>query len=108
MSAVIDAFQATCARIMLAFDGFLADVRGDGMLAYFGYPRAHEDDAERTVRLALDIAAAIARLKTRAEEPLSLSALPLPPAWWWSVARVHCGNRLWLGIHQALRPAFRP
>ena len=72
MSAVIDAFQATCARIMLAFDGFLADVRGDGMLAYFGYPRAHEDDAERTVRAALDIAAAIARLKTRAEEPLSV------------------------------------
>ena len=46
--------------------------RGDGMLAYFGYPRAHEDDAERTVRAALDIAAAIARLKTRAEEPLSV------------------------------------
>jgi len=72
MSAVIDAFQATCARITLAFDGFLADFRGDGMLAYFGYPRAHEDDAERTVRAALDIAAAIARLKTRAEEPLSV------------------------------------
>ena len=72
MSAVIDAFQATCARITLAFDGFLADVRGDGMLAYFGYPRAHEDEAERTVRAALDIAAAIAGLKTRAEEPLSV------------------------------------
>ena len=72
MSAVIDAFQATCARITLAFDGFLVDFRGDGILAYFGYPRAHEDDAERTVRAALDIAAAIAGLKTRAEEPLSV------------------------------------
>jgi class 3 adenylate cyclase/predicted ATPase len=72
MSAVIDAFQASCARITLAFDGFLADFRGDGILAYFGYPRAHEDDAERTVRAALDIAAAIARLKTPAEEPLSV------------------------------------
>ena len=50
MGAVIDAFQAACARITLAFDGFLADFRGDGILAYFGYPRAHEDDAERTVR----------------------------------------------------------
>ena len=72
MGAVIDAFQAACARITLASDGFLADFRGDGILAYFGYPRAHEDDAERTVRAALDIAAAVARLKTRAEEPLSV------------------------------------
>ena len=65
-------YQAACARITLAFDGFLADFRGDGILAYFGYPRAHEDDAERTVRAALDIAAAVARLKTPAEEPLSV------------------------------------
>jgi class 3 adenylate cyclase len=70
MGTVIDAFQATCARITLAYDGFLAEFRGDGILAYFGYPRAHEDDAERTVRAGLDIAAAVARLKTRAEEPL--------------------------------------
>src|SRR5262245_11754199 len=68
MGAVIDAFQAACARITLAFDGFLADFRGDGILAYFGYPRAHEDDAERTVRAALDIAAAVARLKAPAGE----------------------------------------
>jgi class 3 adenylate cyclase len=72
MGVVIDAFQPACARITLAFDGFLADFRGDGVLAYFGYPRAHEDDAERTVRAALDIAAAVARLKTPAEEPLSV------------------------------------
>ena len=72
LGAVIDAFQAACARITLTYDGFLADFRGDGILAYFGYPRAHEDDAERTVRAALDIAAAVAQLKTRAEEPLSV------------------------------------
>jgi class 3 adenylate cyclase/predicted ATPase len=72
MGAVIDAFQAACARITLAFDGFLADFRGDGILAYFGYPRAHEDDAERTVRAGLDIVAAVARLKTPAGEPLSV------------------------------------
>src|SRR6476659_140802 len=72
MGAVIDAFQATCARIVLAYDGFLADFRGDGILAYFGYPRAHEDDAERTVRAGLDIVAAVARLETRAGEPLAV------------------------------------
>jgi class 3 adenylate cyclase len=72
MGAVIDAYHAACARIALSYDGFLADFRGDGILAYFGYPRAHEDDAERTVRSGLDIIAAIARLETRAGEPLSV------------------------------------
>jgi predicted ATPase len=48
------------------------DFRGDGILAYFGYPRAHEDDAERTVRAGLDIIAAVARLETRAAEPLAV------------------------------------
>ena len=72
MASVIDAYQAACARITLAFDGFLADFRGDGILVYFGYPRAHEDDAERTVRAALEIAAAVGRLKTPAAEPLAV------------------------------------
>jgi len=72
MGAVIDAYQATCARITLSYDGFIADFRGDGIFAYFGYPRAHEDDAERTVRAALDIVAAVTRLETRAGEPLSV------------------------------------
>src|SRR5262249_50831290 len=53
------------------YDGFLAEFRGDGILAYFGYPIAHEDDAERTVRAGLDIIAAIARLETRVAEPLA-------------------------------------
>src|SRR5262249_4116455 len=44
----------------------------DGILAYFGYPLAHEDDAERTVRAGLDIIAAVARLETRAAEPLAV------------------------------------
>src|SRR5262245_35793567 len=59
MRAVIDAYHAACARITLTYDGFLAEFRGDGILAYFGYPRAHEDDAERTVRAGLDIIAAV-------------------------------------------------
>ena len=72
MRAVIDAYHAACARIMRSYDGFLAEFRGDGILAYFGYPFAHEDDAERTVRAGLDIIAAVAQLETRAGEPLAV------------------------------------
>jgi class 3 adenylate cyclase len=72
MRTVIDAYHAACARIMPTYEGFLAEFRGDGILAYFGYPRAHEDDAERTVRAGLDIIAAVAALKTPAAEPLAV------------------------------------
>src|SRR5439155_13677391 len=72
MRAVIDAYHAACARISLTYDGFLAEFRGCGILVYFGYPLAHEDDAERTVRAGLDIIAAVAQLETRAGEPLAV------------------------------------
>jgi class 3 adenylate cyclase/predicted ATPase len=72
MRAVVDAYHSACARIIATYDGFLAEFRGDGILAYFGYPRAHEDDAERTVRAALDIVVAVGGLKTRAPEPLAV------------------------------------
>src|SRR6516165_8876656 len=72
MRAVIDAYHAACARITRTYDGFLAKFRGDGILVYFGYPFAHEDDAERSVRAGLDIIAAVARLETRASEPLAV------------------------------------
>jgi class 3 adenylate cyclase/tetratricopeptide (TPR) repeat protein/ABC-type transport system involved in cytochrome c biogenesis ATPase subunit len=72
MRGVIDAYHAACARITRSYDGFLAEFRGDGILAYFGYPLAHEDDAERTVRAGLEIIAAVAQLETRAGEPLAV------------------------------------
>src|SRR5215472_14044939 len=72
MGAVIEAYHAGCTRIVQAYDGFLGDFRGDGILAYFGHPRAHEDDAERTVRAGLDIIAAVAELETPAAEPLAV------------------------------------
>jgi class 3 adenylate cyclase/predicted ATPase/ABC-type transport system involved in cytochrome c biogenesis ATPase subunit len=72
MRAVMDDYHAACAHIVQGYDGFLGDFRGDGILAYFGYPRAHEDDAERTVRAALEIIAAVAELETHAAEPLAV------------------------------------
>ncbi len=72
MRAVIAAYHAACAGIMPTYDGFIAEFMGDGIVAYFGYPRAHEDDAERAVRAGLDIIAAVARLETRAAAPLAV------------------------------------
>ena len=67
MWEVIRAYRAACAKVIATYDGSLARFVGDGILAYFGYPRAHEDDAERAVRAGLDIIAAIGPLETRAE-----------------------------------------
>jgi class 3 adenylate cyclase/predicted ATPase len=55
-------YQAACAGIVARFDGFLAKFLGDGILAYFGYPAAHEDDAERAVRAGLAMAEAVATI----------------------------------------------
>jgi len=52
---VITAFQDRCRQAIQRYQGFIARYMGDGMLVYFGYPRAHEDDAERAVRAGLEI-----------------------------------------------------
>jgi class 3 adenylate cyclase/tetratricopeptide (TPR) repeat protein len=67
MWEVIRAYRAACANVIAIYDGSIARFVGDGVLAYFGYPRAHEDDAERAVRAGLDMIAAIKRLETRTE-----------------------------------------
>jgi class 3 adenylate cyclase len=72
MWEVIRAYRAACARVIATYDGIIARFVGDGILAYFGYPRAHEDDAERAVRAGLDIVAAIRSLDTRAEERVAV------------------------------------
>jgi class 3 adenylate cyclase/predicted ATPase len=63
---VISAYQRCVAEIVRRFGGFVAKYMGDGVLVYFGYPQAHEDDAERAVRAGLELIAAVAGLKTRA------------------------------------------
>jgi class 3 adenylate cyclase/tetratricopeptide (TPR) repeat protein len=70
MRGVIHAYQTACVRVISSYDGFISRFLGDGMLAYFGYPRAHEEDAERAVRAGLDIVAAVKQLETPAHEPL--------------------------------------
>jgi len=63
---IISAYQKCVAQTVRCFDGFVAKFMGDGALVYFGYPEAHEDDAERAVRAALELIMAVAALKTLA------------------------------------------
>jgi class 3 adenylate cyclase/tetratricopeptide (TPR) repeat protein len=58
------AYQDACREAIETFGGFVARYMGDGVLAYFGYPRAHEDDAERGVRAGLDVVARMSALNT--------------------------------------------
>ncbi len=62
---VIAVYHRAVAEIVAQFDGFVAKYMGDGVLAYFGYPRAHEDDAERAVRAALGVVDAVGRLDVK-------------------------------------------
>jgi class 3 adenylate cyclase/predicted ATPase len=62
---VVRAYQRTCAEVIQGFDGYIAQYLGDGLLVYFGYPQAHEDDAQRAVRTGLGIVEAMGTLNTR-------------------------------------------
>ena len=61
---VISAYQKCVAETVQRFGGFVAKYMGDGVLVYFGYPQAHEDDAERAVKAGLELVAAVGSLKT--------------------------------------------
>jgi class 3 adenylate cyclase len=63
---VISAYQKSVAETVQRFGGFVAKYMGDGVLIYFGYPQAHEHDAERAVRAGLELVAAVGALKTYA------------------------------------------
>ena len=63
---VISAYQKCVAETVQRFGGFVAKYMGDGSSVYFGYPQAHEDDAERAVRAGLELVAAVGALKTHA------------------------------------------
>src|SRR5262249_24374881 len=62
MREVIGAYHRAVADTVGGFDGFVAKYMGDGVLIYFGYPRAHEDDAERAARAGLGVIDAVGRL----------------------------------------------
>ena len=76
---VISAYQKCVAETVRRFGGFVAKYMGDGVLVYFGYPQAHEDDAERAVRAGLALIDAVAR--SQLLSPCRCGS-GLPPGWW--------------------------
>ena len=79
-------YQQSCAEVIARFEGHIGHYIGDGILAYFGYPKAHEDDALRAIRAGLDIVEAIKRLtaSSRASASASTSGSASTPASSWS------------------------
>jgi class 3 adenylate cyclase/predicted ATPase len=71
MGRLMRAYQNTCTEAVERWGGHVAKYMGDGVLAYFGWPRAHEDEAERAVRAGLAIIDALAGLETPVREPLA-------------------------------------
>jgi class 3 adenylate cyclase/predicted ATPase len=65
---VVRAYQDTCAKVIARFEGHIAQYLGDGLLVYFGYPLAHEDDAQRAVRAGLGMIEAVGQLNSRLEQ----------------------------------------
>ena len=72
MREIIGAYHRCCADLITRAGGFVARYMGDGVLAYFGYPQAHEHDAERAVRAGLALVEAVPKLKTAAGAPLQV------------------------------------
>jgi len=69
---VVRAYQGACAKVIARFEGHIAQYLGDGLLVYFGYPLAHEDDAQRAVRAGLGIVEAMRGLNTHLEQERSV------------------------------------
>jgi len=65
---VVRAYQAACAEVIQQFDGHIAQLLGDGLLVYFGYPQAHEDDAPRAVRTGLGMVETMGTLNVPLEQ----------------------------------------
>lgn len=72
MRDIMRAYQSACAAAIARYDGYLAKFLGDGVLAFFGYPRSHEDAAERAVRAALGIVDTVAHLPPRGGHRLAV------------------------------------
>ena len=70
--AVVQRYQRICTEVSQRYEGYLAQYLGDGLLVYFGYPTAHEDDAARAVRTGLGIVEVLQHLYPQLSQPLQV------------------------------------
>ena len=110
---VVRAYHQTCAAVIQRFDGYIAQYLGDGVLVYFGYPVAHEDDAQRAVWTGLGLLEAMDPLNTRL-------ALPSADRWrygwgciqvwsWWAMSGREYARSHWRwGRRPTLRRGCNP
>src|SRR5262249_49804518 len=69
---VVQTYQTTCTRIIQRYDGHVTQLLNDGLLVYFGYPQAHEDDARRAIQTGLEILEAMTALNDHIETDKSI------------------------------------
>jgi hypothetical protein len=111
LRAVMSAYHRATAAVIERFDGHVAKYLGDGVLAYFGWPSAHEDDAERAVRTALQLVDEVGRLDPHPEavgrlgEPEVKPNVPLASA---AERRVRCAPPDLRSPIRMLRCRWRP
>jgi class 3 adenylate cyclase len=70
---VVRAYQGVCTEVIQRYEGHIAQLLGDGLLVYFGYPQAHEDDAQRALRTGLGMHAAMGDLNSRLQQGIQLA-----------------------------------
>ena len=97
---VVRAYQDTCAKVIARYEGHIAQYLGDGLLVYFGYPSAHEDDAQRAVRAGLGIVEAMGQLNTAPGPgargvPGRAPGHPYRVWWWWVRSGEVRGRNSW-------------
>lgn len=73
LGEVIGAYQKACGEAVVGHEGYIAQYLADGVVVYFGYPRSHEDEAQRAVRCGLDILAAVGALRETAGFPAEVT-----------------------------------
>ena len=86
MGRVIRTYQDTCAEVVERWGGHVAKYMGDGVLAYFGWPQAHEDEAERAVKAGLELASTASRSSRRRRAGRWRRVSGSRPVWSWSAS----------------------